>query len=58
MNGFGYVKIHGIEDKREIIMVMSLAANGQCLSFQAILQGTTKQSLHIEDCRKIYKTSN
>ena len=43
--GAKHVKVHGVEDKRQITVTVSSAANGQCLPFQVIFQGTTTKSL-------------
>jgi hypothetical protein len=43
--GAKHVKVHGAEDKRQITVTVSSAADGRCLSFQVIFQGTTTKSL-------------
>ncbi len=40
-----HVKVHGAEDKRQIIVTVSSAADGRCLPFQVIFQGITTKSL-------------
>jgi hypothetical protein len=40
-----YIKVCGVEDKRQITVATSSAANGHALSFQAIFQGLTPRSL-------------
>ena len=43
--GSKHVKVHGAEDKRQITVAVSSAANGHCLPFQVIFQGATTKSL-------------
>jgi hypothetical protein len=40
-----YVKVHGADDKRQITVTASSAANGQVLPFQVIFQGITPRIL-------------
>jgi hypothetical protein len=40
-----YVKVHGSDDKRQITITASSAANGQVLPFQVIFQGITPRIL-------------
>ena len=43
--GYKHVNVHGIEDKRQIIVAVSFSATGHVLSFQVILQRLTPRSL-------------
>jgi hypothetical protein len=43
--GAKHIRIQGQDDKRKITVVVSSAASGKCLPFQAIFQGTTIRSL-------------
>jgi hypothetical protein len=36
IKGFQHVKVHGMEYKHQVIVVVSSTANGQCLPFQVI----------------------
>jgi hypothetical protein len=40
-----YVKVHGVDDKRQITVAASSVANGQILPFQVIFQGLTPRTL-------------
>lgn len=39
--GAKYIKVHGTKNKRHVIVNVSFAANGHCLFFEVIFQGTT-----------------
>ena len=43
--GAKHIKIHGTEDKRQVTVTVSSTANGHCLPFQVIFQGTTTKTL-------------
>jgi hypothetical protein len=40
-----FVRVHGVDDKRQITVAASSAANGQILPFQVIFQGLTSRTL-------------
>jgi hypothetical protein len=40
-----HVMVHGVEDKRQITVAASSAANGKVLPFHVIFQGLTSRSL-------------
>jgi hypothetical protein len=40
-----FVRVHGVDDKRQIIVAASSAANGQVLPFQVIFQGLISRTL-------------
>ena len=43
--GAKHIKVHGTEDKHQVTVTVSSAANGHCLPFQVIFQGTTTKTL-------------
>ena len=53
-----YVKVQGIEDKRQVTVVVSSAANGNILHFQVIFQGLTPRSLPPKNDKRIACENN
>jgi hypothetical protein len=43
--GIKQVRVHGLEDKRQVTIVVSSAATGEVLFFQVVFQGLTSRAL-------------
>lgn len=51
-------KVHGTEDKRQVIVIVFSTTHRHCLSFKVIFKGITTKTLHkLEGIKKKYESS-